>query len=247
MHVFLAISVHANLHLTTNSSTFVSLLSQPCTARTDWIRLLKTSHLLAGFPATFAAENPAAKYKQIQMYICMTSLEVSLFVNLCKLAILYSIHMCSCASLSRMNLMNKAVSSHVQKWNKIPDKKNTMIPPGLYTPKKKCLTESIHYFHDHHISTSIGDLPASASFQLMPHSHLRGQKDQLDHFVNCPGSTAGAQWALVRRGCRGFPLGTSDSFALRVFRGFSDSSPNPFQIHPDPNDPKPILGFTSHC
>lgn len=82
MHVFLAISVHANLHLTTNSSTFVSLLSQPCTARTDWIRLLKTSHLLAGFPATFAAENPAAKYKQIQMYICMTSLEVSFFVNL---------------------------------------------------------------------------------------------------------------------------------------------------------------------
>ena len=116
------------------------------------------------------------------------------------------------------------------------------IPPQKKMPHRvyTLLPWSPH-FNFHRRSASICQLPTDA------HSHLRGQKDQLDHFVNCPGSTAGAQWALVRRGCRGFPLGTSDSFALRVFRGFSDSGPNPFQIRPDPNDPKPILGFTSHC
>ena len=70
----------------------------------------------------------------------------------------------------------------------------------------------------------------------MPHSHLR-PKDRLDHFVNCPGSTAGAQWAsaCVVDFVVHSDFETSHSFALRffLFSSGKEAKKNPFQIHPN--------------
>ena len=169
-----SISVHANLHLTTNSSTFLSLLSQPCTgARTDWILRSDTPRSgcfnqssIAGFPATFAAENPAAKYKQIQMYICMTSLEVG-----CLWACNASVGF---ANLPWQARFDRSLYPHVQsctavqawvEWTWWNMQSVAMFRNGTKSleksssfpkvPQKICLTESIHDFHNHHISTEI--------------------------------------------------------------------------------------------